>query len=324
MQEREASTSDSPPKFRKQRKKEKNKKRRIEMLRQAVNKVYIEGILAENDLNYTSFTKNGKNVEAIGGKITVKVTQKINGVDKELMIPVHMFSAKYKNDGNPNPAYASIDATKNNLVSIAASDEDHADRIRLTGSLEMNEYYSQNGQLVSFPRIKASFVNKISKEICNQRAEGEIEFCVAEKIEEIENDEPTGRLIVRGIVPQYGGKIDVIPFYVTAPTAIDVANTYWNEGDSVRVQIKLNFSSTTKQIIEEVDFGDPIVRNRTVNVSEVIISGGNRAPLDEEEAFGTSDIQTALAERKARLEAQKAKDAAKASAPAQKKLDLGF
>jgi len=28
----------------------------------------------------------------------------------------------------------------------------------------MNEYYSQNGQLVSFPRIKASFVNKISKE----------------------------------------------------------------------------------------------------------------------------------------------------------------
>ena len=295
------------------------------MLRQATNKVYIQGILAENDLNYTSFTKNGKSVEAIGGKITVKVTQTINGAEKELMIPVHMFSAKYKNNGDPNPAYASIDAVKNNLVSIAASDEDHADRIRLTGSLEMNEYYSQGGQLVSFPRIKASFVNKVSKEICNQRAEGEVEFCIADKVEEIENDEPTGRLIIKGIVPQYGGKIDVVPFYVISPTAIDVAENYWNVGDSVRVQIKLNFSSTTKQIIEEVDFGDPIVRNRTINVSEVIISGGNRAPLDEEEAFGTADIQTALAERKARLEAQKVKDAAKAktaSKPA--KLDLGF
>ena len=294
-------------------------------LRQAANKVYIEGILAENDLNYTSFTKNGKSVEAIGGKITVKVTQTINGAEKELMIPVHMFSAKYKNDGNPNPAYTSIDAVKNNLVSIAASDEDHADRIRLTGSLEMNEYYSQSGQLVSFPRIKASFVNKISKDICNQRAEGEVEFCIAETLEEIENDEPTGRLIVRGIVPQYGGKVDVVPFYVVSPTAIDVAENYWKPGDTVRVQIKLNFSSTTKQIVEEVDFGDPIIRNRTINVSEIIISGGNRAPLDEDEAFGTGDIQTALAERKARLEAQKAKDAAKAkTSAAPKKLDLGF
>ena len=43
------------------------------MLRQAANSIYIEGILAENDLNYTSFNKNGKTVEAIGGKITVKV-----------------------------------------------------------------------------------------------------------------------------------------------------------------------------------------------------------------------------------------------------------
>ena len=299
------------------------------MLRQAANSIYIEGILAENDLNYTSFNKNGKTVQAIGGKITVKVNQIINGKEKELMIPVHMFSAKYKNDGNPNPAYTSIDNVKTNMVSIAAGGEDAADRIHLTASLEMNEYYTGNETLVSFPRVKASFVNKVSKDQFNSKAEGQIEFCVAEKKEEIENDEPTGRLIIRGIVPQYGGKVDVIPFYAETPQAIDVANTYWSEGDTVRVKVKLNFSSTTKEIIEEADFGEPTIKTRTINVSEIVIVGGNSAPLEGDMAFQTGDIQTGLADRKARLEAQKAKDMSRAkskTAPAQgsKKIDLGF
>jgi hypothetical protein len=41
------------------------------MLRQAENKVRIEGILSEINIDYKSFVKDGKTVEAIGGNIKV-------------------------------------------------------------------------------------------------------------------------------------------------------------------------------------------------------------------------------------------------------------
>ena len=43
------------------------------MLTQAENIVKIEGLLSEIDLNYGSYTKDGKPVETISGIIKVKV-----------------------------------------------------------------------------------------------------------------------------------------------------------------------------------------------------------------------------------------------------------
>lgn len=299
-------------------------------LRQATNEIFIEGILAENDISYGSFSKNGKTIESIGGKIVVKVCQTINGVMKELMIPVHMFSTKYKNDGNPNPAYTSIETVMNEYTSIAASDEENADRVRISkATIEMNEYYPTPDKLSSFPRIQASFVNRISKDAMKEggKAEGQIEFCVAEKIEEIVNEEPTGRVLIRGIVPQYGGKVDVVPFYAVGEKVLDVVNNYWNEGDTVRAKVKLNFSSDTKEIVQEEDFGEPTIKTHTINISEIVIAGGKQDPYEDEAAFDAAGIQAGLADRKARLEALKAKGAAKKTAPAAKKFDkndLGF
>ena len=75
------------------------------MLRQAENKVKLEGILSEIDIKPGSFVKDGKTVESIGGTIKVKVNQKINGEDTVLEVPVHMFASKTTNKGTPNPAY---------------------------------------------------------------------------------------------------------------------------------------------------------------------------------------------------------------------------
>ena len=111
-------------------------------LKQAENSVKIEGILSEIDLKTGSTTKNGKTIEYIGGSIKVRVNQALNGENVELDIPVYMFSNKLKNDGGPNPAYASIERVMNEYVSIAAAGIDAADRIRITNAnIRMNEYY---------------------------------------------------------------------------------------------------------------------------------------------------------------------------------------
>jgi len=281
------------------------------MLRQAENRCKIEGILAEIDIKPGHFNKNGQMMESIGGSIVVKVTQKISGEEKELAIPVHMFASKLTNRGTPNPAYESIKKVMDEYVSIAASEngEDGADRVRITNaSIRMNEYYSQDGRLISFPRVNASFVSRINKTDCKPEATYTAEFVVANKSEEIKNDEPTGRYRIDAIIPQYGGRVDVVPMFAQSEGVIDAVSTYWNVGDTVKANGRLDFSATTETIIEEVDFGEPIEKTRTINRSDLIITGGSQEPLEGDFAFDNAEIQNALADRKARLEAQKDKD----------------
>lgn len=306
------------------------------MLRQAENKVKIEGILSEIDLKTGSFMKNGSKVDSIGGTIKVKVEQKIGDKEYTLEIPVHMFASKLTNAGKPNPAYESISRIMNEYTSIAAAGgEDGADRIRITsGQIQMNEYYGQNGQLISFPRISASFVTKVKKEEFSPEATFVVEFYIASKEDEYDaNDTATGRIKIKGVLPQYGGKVDVVDFYGMPGTVKDSISKYWNEGDTVRAQGRLNFSSKTEKIVREVDFGEPQVDVRTINVSELIITGGNQTPVDGEFAFEQGDIEEGLTERRRKLDSQKERDMERAKnrgskAPAKGSvkdiLDVGF
>lgn len=302
------------------------------MLTQTENKCRIEGILSEIDIEPKSFKKEGRDVNAIGGSIKIRVTQKINGVDTELEIPVYMFASEFTNKGASNPAYESISKLTKEFNSIAAVGIDNADRVRITnGTINMNEYYGQNGALTSFPRINASFVAKIKKDDCKPTAEFSVVFAVGSKGFETDSDGvETDKYKITALLPQYGGKIDVIPFYAINKGVIDAVSNYWNEGDTVKANGKLNFSSRTETRTVEVDFGEPTEETRTISVSEMIITGGSSSPMEGDFAINAEDIQTALAERKARLAEMKEKNAnigTKGSAPkgnANKFKDLGF
>lgn len=299
------------------------------MLEVKENTVKIEGILSEIDLKPGEFTKNGNKVNMITGFIKVRVNQKINGQNVDLEIPVHMFASEFTNAGAKNPAYESIERVMKEYVSIAASDIEHADRVRITrGQIQMNEYYSQNGNLVSFPRITASFVSKIKKEECKDEASFSIVFAVGSKGPELNKEGlETGRYKIMGIVPQFGGKVDVVPFYAINPGVIDGVSSYWNEGDTVKAAGKLNFTSKTETRTIEVDFGEPTEETRTISVSELIITGGSASALEADYALDPDAIQAALADRKTRLDALKDKGAQKGTsgkAPAKKFANLGF
>ena len=304
------------------------------MLKQAENSVKIEGILSEIDLKTGTTTKNGKTVEYIGGSIKVRVNQVLNGKNVELDIPVFMFSNKLKNDGGPNPAYASIERVMNEYVSIAAAGIDAADRVRITNAnIRMNEYYGQTGQLNSYPRINASFVTKVT-DLTKFTPEATFSavFMIAAMGYETDKDgvQKEDRFKIRGILPQYGGKVDVVDFYATTPSVISAVSSYWSEKDTVKVNGKLNFTSIVEEKMVEVDFGEPRIERKTISVSELIITGGSQTPLEGDFAFDMDEIQAALEARQARLAELKAKAKAKDSKPAPKAAgkksmaDLGF
>lgn len=306
------------------------------MLRQAKNRVKIEGLLSEINLKYGSFVnKNtGRTVENVGGNIKVLVHQVVNGVENTLDIPVYMFASKYTNAGSLNPAYESIETIMNSFVSIAAAGgEAGADKIRITnGDIRMNEYYNSKGQLVSFPRVNASFVNKATGEF-RPEASFELEFAVSAldfvvDKDGVELDPP--KLRVKAIVPQYGGKVDTIEMFAENPAVIDAITSYWENGKTYTAKGRLNFTVTTQEIIEEMDFGEPQTRIRTTTLSELLITGGTQAPAEDELAFDPVELTEALSEHKAYLETLKDKAITKStpapvnSTSSKKAIDLGF
>lgn len=301
-------------------------------MRQAENKVFIEGILSEIDIVERTYTKDDVQNNALAGQIKVRVEQKINGVDKILEIPVHVFVNEMTKKGTKNPAYESIDTVRREFISIASgAGVEGADRIRISGaSIQMNEYWADENRLSSYPRINASFVQRVKRDEFTPKAQFSTEIVVSKMVNEVDKDGvETGRLKVEGILPQYGGRVDVVPFIAENPNVVDAISQYWQPKDTVKVSGKLNFSSTVEIYTEEQGFGEPIEKKRTINVSELVITGGSQTPLEGEFAFNEEEIKNALAERKARLENRKAKELARSSsrtAPAQSGFasDIGF
>lgn len=286
------------------------------MLRQAENRVKVEGILSEVNLETGSYDKNGKSTEYVRGNIKVLVNQTINGKAIDNEIPVQMFANKFTNAGKPNPAYESITKIKNEFVSIAAAGgEENADRIRITGAdIRMNEYYDNNGNLVSYPRINASFATKIRKDDCHPEATftivmviGQQDYQYNQECEIVKNSFGDDKYIVTGLVPQYGGRLDKINFVCSNENVINATREYWGIGETVKASGRLNFSSTTEVKQIEQGFGEPITQSRTVVVNELVITGGSQVPLEGEYAYDHKEIQEALAERQNRLEAEKNK-----------------
>ena len=301
-------------------------------MRQAENKVFIEGILREIDIVERTYTNDDVQNNALAGQIKVRVEQKINGVDKILEIPVHVFVNEMTKKGTKNPAYESIDTVRREFISIASgAGVEGADRIRISGaSIQMNEYWTDENRLSSYPRINASFVQRVKRDEFTPKAQFSTELVVSKMIKEVDKDGvETGRLKVEGILPQYGGRVDVVPFIAENPNVVDAITQYWQPKDTVKVSGKLNFSSTVEIYTEEQGFGEPIEKKRTINVSELVITGGSQTPLEGDFAFNEEEIKNALAERKTRLENRKAKELARSSsrtAPAQSGFasDIGF
>ena len=306
------------------------------MIKEAENKVTIEGLLSEVDLNYGSFIKKttGEKVNSIGGTIKVQVNQNINGESVMLEVPVHMFASETTNKGGKNPAYQNIAKVKEEMTSIAAAGGvQGADAIRIVGAkIVMNEFVNRNGEISSYPRIQASFVNKIRRDEMKPEATFSITFVVGKKTPEVDREGvETGRYKITGVVPQFGGKVDVVEFITANPKVIEAINQYWSENDTVSAIGRLNFSSRTQTVVKEVDFGEPQEMVRTYSVSELVITGGSAAPLEEEQAYNIEEIKNALAERKASLEEKKNEAENKTSktrnvpnADSKGRIDLGF
>lgn len=289
------------------------------------NSVEIIGLLSENNLKKGSYTKDGISREYIGGSITVRVEQKIDSIDKVLEIPIQVFANRQKKDGGDNPAWTSWNEVFDFTSIAAAGGEEKADAIRVVGSLGMNEFYGRDNRLNSYPQIRGGFARKVRRDDMKMGAIFEYDGMVRDKCYEInEQGDETGRLRVNICIPQWGGLVDTIPFYVSAPKAIDFIEDNWQPRDTVPFRGKLNFSTKTETKLIESAFGDATEKTYTTSIRELIITGGD-FPL--EAGYSFDEIERGIKLRDEKLAADKEKNQKPArvvKAPAADSASLGF
>lgn len=283
-------------------------------MKQANNVVNIEGILNENNLDKISYTKDGKTVEAISGHVVIRVRQE----GKEPQdIPVYYFQNKFKKDGNANSLYEALERAMNNFKSVASvGSEDLATKIRITnGQIAENRFIGGDGNLRSFPRIKASFLSEAKGEF-TPKAAFNLVFVMSDITTQLDPITGQETKVIKAIVPQYGDKVDLIDLECANDKVALTVENYWKSGNTVSAAGRLEFKTdTVSEEMAPTDFGEAEKISKTIHTSKIILTGGSQVPLTGENAYSVEDIKKALVARTADIETLKAKTATKASTP---------
>ncbi|PHA03038.1 hypothetical protein COE51_01460 [Bacillus pseudomycoides] len=268
-------------------------------LRQADNQAVIEGVLLEKRIEEKEVNKK----LAITGEFDIEVAE---GEVHTLKV----FSYKLKQDGTENGIFKGLKTVMDEYKSVASEGKEEADKIRITnGQIGINDYYGQDGKLKSFPQLSTNFINRVKAgEDFEPKAEFELELFVKAVIPEVKNEEETGRAILQGFVPLYGGKVMPFTFIVENEGAVEYIQDNYEPGSTVKVYGDIVNKVEITKVLEEVGFGKPKEKINRKTVREYIITGGSE-PYDEEnvKSYSGETIKKALTEREIYLEELKNK-----------------
>ena len=285
-------------------------------IREATNRIHIEGILKEIRLKEEN--------DVISGDIII-----MTGEHSEHAIRTYV--TRLTKTEKVNAAYKGLQTVMTEYVSIASllkegrtleEAQPLATKVRVTrGRLERNEFYT-NDELVSRPAISSNFFNRVDDNSFEPKAEFELECYFERKRKETKDSEETGRLLVDVIIPIYGGA--VIPMELVADG--EIADYLEANYETKRTG---NIWGSIVNIVERTatkksGFGAAKEEVKVNYTRELVITGGTEEQYDEdsEKAYTTEQIKKAWKVRETEtLPAllKKSKDSAKSSGSSDKK-----
>ena len=287
---------------------------------QSQNKINLVGKLL--DVSFGSGTlSDGRPYER--ATVTLRVTQTYGGREETSEVPFSIFATQYTRKGTPNPSYKTIQDL-HNMKTVQEVGFDNADTVRVTGaSIRENAFVTRSGQLVNGWQLNGSFMSVTN---AADTASFVVDIFVMDMHPEVDaNDEPTGRLVIKGGIVQYGEKLDVVEFIVEQPDAVAYIERNWNPNDTVTVMGRIRVTSQEQKVSGgDSSWGEDIPQTTTRFVRELIITKGDDEGKEEEFAYDPVEIKKAFNVRKANIEqmqldAQNGGQKRKAAAPSASK-----
>ncbi len=263
---------------------------------QAGNKINLCGKLMDVAFGNGKLT-DGRPYER--ATVTVRATQTYGGKEETSDVQVGMFATEFTSTGKPNPAWKSIMDLKhmNTAQNVGI---DAAAHVRFTGaSLSENNFVSRTGQLINGWQIRGSFINEAK---LSDVASFVTDIFIMNMHDEVDREgDTTGRLVIKGGIVQYGGKLDVVDFIVEAPDTVEYISRNWKVGDTVTVKGRIRVTSQEEEV-QSSGWGEDVPDTTTRFVRELIITTGDDEGKEEEFAYDPAEIKKAANERKAMIE----------------------
>ncbi len=253
------------------------------MLKEAKNRVHIEGILAEKEVKIKD--------DSISLNLVVKIKE---GYE----VPISMYSKKLKKDGTENGIYKSIETVANEYISLADAKEGiEADKVRITnGQLSHNIFKTQDGRLIKDMTIRTNFINRVKetdKIPYQPKAEFTIQGIVHSIKDVINEDGDTTEKKVELLVPVYGGKLHFMTFSMSIQEGMTYLEDNAFKGTYIELDGIVNFKKERVEKVIKRSFGADKIEITFTNVKKLDI---NAADIMNEDFWDEEEVKQATKE----------------------------
>jgi hypothetical protein len=274
-------------------------------IRQALNKIDITGVVKEHKLN----SGKGDSGNYINGSLVVKAGEFTE-------ITVKVFVSEFTSKNKVKKAYEVLrKILKGDAKTMVEVSEEEAVKVRLWGN---DGFTPQFREEIFKPENSAEVVTKIDVDLGfgnitiddkvtkdDYEAKFDVEMFVESIDEEIDKatEEETGRIIVKGWCPVYGGS--VIPLEIKVGTVIDDDGTEFDFAEEIRSSVDpemtMNFWGNIdfKAIVEKTSKGGSLgkakVDKKTTYVHDLVAIGAEF--VEGENEYSVEDIKQARVER---------------------------
>lgn len=247
--------------------------------------------------------------EYIRGELNIATDDKAsNVVTVWFQYVPKVWPAKNGKPERENQTYTEL-ARLINTAKTFESDGMAATKVRVDGNLDVNDFYTREGELASPKRIRGSFVHPLTNPIAVNPATFDIECILSQAINK-EVDGGDDYLTLKGYTFDFRNSI--LPFDVNV--RIPAAITYFENQDisnnnPLVTNIKGNIVSAIVKQEEEVEsaFGDPVVNVTTRSVRTWDVTWAAKEPMewDDKSTITKAELKKALQEREDMLAAEK-------------------
>lgn len=282
------------------------------------NKLDIVGMVKEQKLEEVI---NDKKEKTIRGSLVIKA-----GEFKE--VELHVYVGEKNKKGDVKKGFTTLkgflEGTYKTMAN--ANDEEPATKVKIYGNGDFTPNMSENlykskqtGEVKSTLRMNLGFGsividNSLTEE--DYKAEFDIEIFVKSMIDEVDasTNEETGRLIVEGYLPVYGGTVVPVKLYagkvMDEDEEIDIAEGVRDmiqEGDTFAVWGDIDFEKKIIKTKRGGGIGKAKEDTKNEYINELVITGGDLVE-DELKIFDEEQIRVALLERDKKIEEVKSKE----------------
>ncbi len=243
-----------------------------------------------------------KGVDFVNGEINVATDEAGTNV-----IPVH-FSYVTQYFGKTDK----INQTYNVLLDIIENGKtfEHyktdADKVRITGNISVNDFYTKEGELASPMRIEGSFVHMANETPISENPSTFAADMLIVSATEREREDTGVFVNLRGYVFNYRNDILPVNFTIRTEAGMDYfLNQEISKTNPMFTEVRGEYISTTVNTEIEIEgaFGEPIVQttSRSFRAWDVVWASLEPGEFDDESTITKKELKQCLADREVML-----------------------